>query len=137
MLFLLVSCHKQIAGPRKLTCKGYVEYSFVTGNVAKVIYSLTNDDRIFKIKINKDYTISGDVVGEWAHSGAQILMYIDGDFGPDSPFDVSYGYYSENDEVLINNIGVNIRDFADEMYFVTYTAGNIGTNQYIRLFIFE
>lgn len=133
---MLPSCHKQIGGPRKITAVGHIEYSFNTGILTKVLYTNTPEN-IFTIRINRDYTISGDAVGTWAESGAQILMSIDGDFGPNSPFDVEYGYYRNQDFIAIEGQEVNMREFVKKTYFIAVTHGYISGNEYYRQFVFE
>jgi len=135
-LILFSSCHKQVGGPRKITAVGHIEYSFNTGIITKVLYE-NNPSNIFTIRINKNHTISGDAIGTWAESGAQISMVIDGDFGPNSPFQVDHGYYRNEDFIAIEGQEINMRDFANETYFVAVTHGTIGVNEYYRQFVFE
>lgn len=136
ILIFLPGCHKQVGGPRKITAVGHVEYSFATGILTKVFYE-NDPTKKFTIRINRDYTISGDAVGTWAESGAQILMYIDGDFGPNSPLPVDYGYYRDQDFIAIEGQEVNMREFAEKTYFIAVTHGFIGGNEYYRQFVFE
>src|SRR5687768_14793939 len=90
LLLVLASCHKQVGGPRKLTAVGHIEYSFATNVITTVFYS-DDPSKVFTIRINRDHTISEDVTGTWSESGAQILLNIEGNFGPASPLDVDYG----------------------------------------------
>jgi len=134
--FLFSACHKQVGGPRKITAIGHIEYSFDTGILTKVFYE-NDPSKIFSIRINRDYTISGDAVGTWAESGAQILMYVPGDFGPNSPLTLDHGYYRNQDFIAIEGQEVNMREFAEKTYFIAVTHGTIGTNEYYRQFVFE
>jgi len=130
------ACHKQVGGPRKLTAIGHIEYSFSSGIITTVFYE--NDaSKIFTIRLNYNHTISGDVVGTWAESGAQIGMTIDGAFGPNSPLPVDYGYYETKDYVDIEGHEVNMREFAEKTYFIAVTHGIIGGDEYYRQFVFE
>jgi len=134
--FLFSACHKQVGGPRKITAVGHIEYSFNTGIITKVFYE-NNLSNVFSIRINKDHTISGDALGTWAESGAQISMAINGAFGPNSPFPVEYGYYRNQDFIAIEGQEINMREFANKTYFVAVTHGNIGVNEYYRQFVLE
>ena len=137
LTFAFTACKKQVGGPRKLTAVGHIEYSFSTGIITKVFYNQEKDDRIFKIRINRDYTLGADVSGTWAESGAQILLKVDGKFGPNSPLTVDYGYYETRDNIAIEGKEVSIRDFTKDTYFIAVTKGTIGGNQYYRQFVFD
>lgn len=131
------SCKKQVGGPRKLKAVGHIEYSFSTGIITKVFYNQEKDERIFKIRINRDYTLGGDISGTWAESGAQINLNVDGNFGPNSPLQVEFGYYETRDNIAIEGQEVSIRDFTAGTYFIAVTKGSIGGNEYYRQFVFE
>lgn len=137
VLVFLFACHKQVGGPRKLEAVGHIEYSFSTGIITKVYYNQKKDERRFTIKLNKNHTIGGDVNGTWAESGAQLNLNIDGDFGPNSPFQVDYGYYETRDFIAIEGHEINMRDFVEKTYFIAVTKGSIGNNLYYRQFVFE
>ena len=131
-----VSCHKQLGGPRKLTAVGHIEYSFSTGVITNVFYK-DDQSKVFTIKLNRNHTISGDVSGTWAESGAQVDLVIDGSFGPASPLPVDYGYYETRDFIAIEGHEVNMREFAEKTYFIAVTKGIIGGKEYYRQFVFE
>lgn len=133
----IAACHKQVGGPRKVTAIGHIEYSYGTNKITQVYYDQPNDPRVFSLKINRNHTITGDVSGTWAPSGAQILLYIDGDFGPGSPFPIDYAYYESKDEIAIEGHTVNMRDYTPKTYFIVVTKGFIGTTQYQRHFVFK
>jgi hypothetical protein len=133
---IMAACHKQVGGPRKLTAVGHIEYSFATNIITTVFYK-DDPSKIFTIRINRDHTISEDVSGTWAESGAQILLNIEGDFGPASPLDVDFGYYESRDFIEIEGHEVNMRDFADKIYFIAVSHGTIAGDEYYRQFVFE
>lgn len=133
----LSSCHKQLAGPRKITAVGHIEYSEVTNLITQVYYDDKDDPRAFTMRLNKNHSISGDVSGTWAPSGAQVLLTIDGEFGPNSPFPIDEGYYESKPEIVVQGHAVNMRDFVPEMYFIVVTKGAIGADNYERHFVFE
>jgi len=137
-LFLaLASCKKQIGGPRKLTAVGHIEYSFSTGIITSVFYDEKNDPRVFSIRINKDYTLGGDISGTWAHSGAQLILNVNGNFGPSSPFTVDYGYYETRDFIAIEGKEVNMRNFAKKTYFIAESKGTLSGSLYYRYFVLK
>lgn len=142
LIFLVgfISCRKkELLGPRKVTAVGHIEYAVSTGNLTTNFY-LEGDDRIFTIKLKRNYTLGGDITGTWQHSGAQQLLFVDGDFGPNSPLPVDYGYYETRDYIAVPDaygVEVNMRDFANGTYYVAVTHGYIGGKEYYRYFVFE
>lgn len=137
-LFVLtfLSCNKQLGGPRKLTAVGHFEWSSGTDIITQVYYG-KDDERAITIKLNRNQTISGDVTGTWAQSGAQIALTPDDDFGPASPFTVDHGYYESKPNVAIQGHTVVMSDFVAETYFIVVTKGKIGGTNYERHFVFE
>ena len=130
---------KQLLGPRKVTAVGHFEYSVSTNELTEIFYS-EGDSRVFTIKLKRNHDISGDVSGVWQESGAQQLLFIDGDFGPNSPLPVDYGYYETRDKVVVPDaygVEVNMRNYASGVYFIAVTHGTIGGNEYYRYFVFE
>ncbi|MBI3136224.1 MAG: hypothetical protein HYZ14_16235 [Bacteroidetes bacterium] len=134
---LLGSCHKQLGGPRKITAVGHIEYSAGTNLITQVYYDDKDDPRAFTLKLHRNYEISGDVSGTWAPSGAQVLLDIDGDFGPVSPLPIDYGYYESKPEIAIQGHVINMHDFVTDTYFIVVTKGAVGSTYYERHFVFE
>lgn len=136
VVFGLYACRKQLGGPRKVTAVGHIEYSEATNQITKVFYA-PDDDRAITMKLHRNYKISGDVTGTWAPSGAQVLLYIDGDFGPSSPLNMDYGYYESKPEIAIAGHTVQMSEFVDDTYFIAVTKGSIGATYYERHFVFK
>ena len=133
---LIFSCHKQLAGPRKLDAIGHIEWSSATNQITQVYYD-KDDERAITMKPHRNYEISGDVAGTWAPNGAQILLYIDGEFGPSSPFPIDLAYYETKSTLLIQGHTIQMADFTSEMYFIVVTKGTIGSVNYERHFVFR
>ena len=138
---LLGSCRrKELLGPRKITAVGHFEYDVSTGNLTEIHYT-ESDSRIFSIKLKRDYSLGADISGTWQHSGAQQLLFVSGDFGPNSPLHTEYGYYETRDNVVVPDaygVEVNIRSYVDsDTYYIAVTHGFIGQNEYYRYFVFE
>jgi len=136
LAFAAMSCHKQLAGPRQVTAVGHIEYSGGTNEITQVHYD-KKDQRAFTMKLHKNYKITGDVSGTWSPSGAQILMAIDGQFGPVSSLPIDYGYYESKPEVAIEGHVVKMQDFVSDTYFIVVTKGAVGGTYYERHFVFE
>lgn len=136
VLLVCTTCHKQLGGPRKVTAVGHIEYSAGTNLITQVYYE-KGDERAITLKLHKNYKITGDVTGTWAPSGAQVLLTIDGSFGPASSLPIDYGYYESKPEIAIQGHTVDMRDFVPETYFIVVTKGSIGTTYYERHFVFE
>jgi len=134
---ILNACNKELGGPRKLTAVGHFEYSSATNLVTQVYYTGKDDERAITIRLNRNNSISGDVDGTWANSGAQISMIITGDFGPASPFSIDHGYYETKPKVAVQGHEVTMADFVTDTYFIVVTKGTIGTTNYERHFVFE
>lgn len=137
MAILLSACHKQIGGPRKIQAIGHIEYSQNTNTITKELYDLKSDNRAFKMKLNKNYSISGDVSGTWSPSGAQILLYINGSFGPASPLIMDYGYYETKPTTVIQGHEVTLNDMVKGTYFIAVTKGTLGNIYYEKHFVFK
>lgn len=135
-MFFCGSCHKQLGGPRKITAVGHVEYSENTGQVTKVYYE-KDDARAFTIKLHKNYKITGDFKGNWSPSGAQVLLTINGNFGPEPFLPIDYGYYESKPEIAIQGHVVMMHDFTSKTYFIVVTKGSIGTTYYERHIVFH
>lgn len=133
----LTSCNKELGGPRKLTAVGHFEYSSATDLITQVYYTGKDDERAITIRLNRNKTISGDVEGTWANSGAQISMTINGNFGPASPFSIDHGYYETKPKVAVQGHEVTMTDFVEDTYFIVVTKGTIGSTNYERHFVFE
>lgn len=135
--FLLVtSCHKQLAGPRKLTLIGEINYSYKSDFLSTEVYP-EGDDRIFKIKLERDYDLSGDIKGTWQESGAQVLLHVDGDFGPKEQFPIDHGFYDNRSDITIEGHSVDMTLFAPKTYFCVVTFGYIGSDAYYRYLVFK
>jgi hypothetical protein len=132
----LSACHKQLAGPRKITAIGHIEWSEGTNLITQVYYD-KSDERAITMKLHHNYKISGDVSGTWAPNGAQILLYIVGEFGPASPFPIDLAYYETKPTLLIQGHTIQMSDFTSDMYFIVITKGQIGTVNYERHFVFK
>jgi hypothetical protein len=137
MTMLVVSCNKQLLGPRKITAVGHIEYSASTNGITQVYYDTKDDARAFTMRLNKNYSISGDVSGTWSPSGAQVLLSINGEFGPASPLLIDHGYYETKPKILVQNHEITMSDFVSDVYFIVYTKGTIGSTYYERHFVFE
>ncbi len=89
------------------------------------------------MRLNKDYSITGDVSGTWAPSGAQILLTINGEFGPSSPFEIDYAYYDTKPNLNIQGQTVDMAEYKVRKYLIVVTKGSIGSTYYERHFVFE
>ena len=136
LILTLNSCHKQLAGPRKITAIGHIEWSEATNLITQIYYD-KEDERAITMKLHRNYEITGDVAGTWAPNGAQILLYIDGEFGPASPFPIDLAYYETKPTLLIQGHTIQMTDFTSEMYFIVVTKGTIGAVNYERHFVFR
>lgn len=134
------SCRKKhLLGPRKVTAIGHFEYDVSAGNLTKIFYT-EGDSRIFSIKLKRDYSLGGDISGTWQHSGAQQLLFVDGDFGPNSPLPVDYGYYETRDKIAVpdaNGVEVDMREYTTDVYYIAVTHGSVSGSEYYRYFVFE
>ena len=140
LILALPSCRKkELLGPRKITAIGHFEYDVSTGNLTTIYYG-ENDERSFTIKLKRDFTLGADISGTWQHSGAQQLLFVDGNFGPNSPLPVDYGYYETRDKIAVpdaSGVEVDMRSYADNIYYIAVTHGTVGTGEYYRYFVFE
>lgn len=134
---LFSSCKKkQIAGDRKIEAIGEIVYNSSTGTVDTEVYP-ANDPRKFKMKFERDYEISGDVSGTWQESGAQMLLFIDGDFWTESEFPIDHGYYETRQYILVGSTEVNMYEFTDKQYYVVVTKGHAGGTYFEQYFVFK
>ena len=135
-LFLQGCKKKQIAGDRKIEAIGEIIYNGSTGLVSTEVFP-KNDPRIFKMKFERDYDISGDVTGTWQESGAQMLLFIEGDFWTDSPFPIDHGYYETRQNILVGSTEVNMYEFTEKQYYIVVTKGYAGGTYFEKYFVFE
>ena len=127
---------KKIAGDRKIEAIGEIIYNGSTGLVDTEVYP-KNDPRIFKMKFERDYDISGDVTGTWQESGAQMLLFIEGDFWTDSPFPIDHGYYETRRNVLVGTQEVDMYEFTEKQDYIVVTKGSAGGTYFEKHFVFE
>ena len=132
----LLSCKKQIAGSRKVTAIGEIVHNSATNIIDTEVYP-KNDPRIFSMKFERDYDISGDVSGTWQESGAQMLLNIDGDFGTESLFPIDHGYYETRQFIEVGGQEVNMHEFTEKQYYIVVTNGIAGGIEYNWYFVFE
>lgn len=138
-LFLPSCTKKQLLGPRKVTAVGHFDYNVGTGNLTKTHY-LDGDDQIFTIKLLPNHKLGGDISGTWKESGAQQLLFVEGDFGPSSPLPIDHGFYDTRDEVLVPDINgavVDMRSYAKDVYFIAVSHGALNGIEFYRYFVFE
>ena len=136
VLIFFASCKKQLAGPRKLHTVGEITYNASTNLIDTEIYP-PNDPNIFKMKFERDHDISGDVSGTWQESGAQMILNIDGDFGPSAQFPIYNAYYDTRDFIEVEGHEVNMREFAPKTYYIVETRGYAGGIEFVQLFVFK
>ena len=132
-----IACKKkQIAGSRKVKTIGEIVYNSATGLIDTEVYP-KNDPRIFSMKFERDYDISGDVSGTWQESGAQMLLFIDGDFGTEALFPIDHGYYETRQFIEVGGQNVDMYEFTEKQYYIVVTAGVAGGVAFEQYFVFE